>query len=158
MNSEIGKSGFHARLAEVIGAEEPFAWAKRAGIPSATFDRIWNGRTIPKSDHLIRIAEFSGVTLDWLVLGKGEANSPPSTTDHRLLGRLVDGIAKVFKEAGQAAALHQMTERAALYHDRIVAQVADPDDRLVEAGAVLAELRAELKAAAQDPTTNKRSA
>ena len=71
---------FHQRLALLIGTEEPFRWAKRMKIPSATFDRIWNKYDIPKHEHLCRIARCCGVSLDWLLLGDDpESVSNPST-------------------------------------------------------------------------------
>nr|WP_321460445.1 S24 family peptidase [uncultured Cohaesibacter sp.] len=71
MNSEIENS-FKSRLVELVERSnmEPFAWAKAAGIPGATFNRIWNEGTIPKSEHLIRISEFADVSIDWLLKGK----------------------------------------------------------------------------------------
>ncbi len=75
MKSESDKD-FHKRLQVVIleTNKDPFVWAKEAGIPNATFNRIWNDAQIPKYDNLIKIAKFSGVSLDWLLLGK--ANKP----------------------------------------------------------------------------------
>lgn len=75
MNSTTKNEAFHQRLALLIGTEEPFRWAKRMGIPSATFARIWNNYDIPKHDHLCRIAQRCNVSLDWLLLGSGESDS-----------------------------------------------------------------------------------
>ncbi|MCT4654397.1 MAG: hypothetical protein N4A65_01170 [Cohaesibacter sp.] len=71
MNSEI-RNDFHGRLAEMIenSKMEPFAWAKAVGIPGATFNRIWNEGSIPKSEHLIRISEHEEVSIDWMLKGK----------------------------------------------------------------------------------------
>lgn len=85
-----------------------------------------------------------------------EAAAP--STDARLMGRLVEKILSVYKEMGVAIAIHQATERAAREHDRIVAAVADPDDRLTEVGEVTAALRQELRAKAADPASSKRPA
>ena len=68
MNSTTKNEAFHQRLALLIGTEEPFRWAKRMGIPGATFARIWNNYDIPKHDHLCRIAQRCNVSLDWLLL------------------------------------------------------------------------------------------
>lgn len=78
MNVTTKKEAFHQRLALLIGMEEPFRWAKRMGIPSATFARIWNNYDIPKHDHLCRIAQRCKVSLDWLLLGYGEENCSKS--------------------------------------------------------------------------------
>lgn len=71
MNSETGKD-FRERLADLIerSSMEPFAWAKAVGIPGATFNRIWNEGSIPKSEHLIRISDYEKVSIDWLLKGQ----------------------------------------------------------------------------------------
>lgn len=61
---------FHQRLKSLIGDERPFEWAKRVGIPSSTFDRIWNRHAVPKAGILLAISEFCGVSVDWLLRGK----------------------------------------------------------------------------------------
>ncbi|SDR40288.1 S24 family peptidase [Pseudovibrio sp. Tun.PSC04-5.I4] len=70
MKSEI-ENEFQGRLGELIAkaGKDPFVWAKEVGIPGATFNRIWNESKIPKYDHLIRISEYSKVSLDWLLKG-----------------------------------------------------------------------------------------
>jgi len=75
MNSITKNEAFHQRLALLIGTEEPFRWAKRMGIPSATFARIWNNYDIPKHEHLCRIAQRCAVSLDWLLMGKADSSS-----------------------------------------------------------------------------------
>ncbi|MBK9215674.1 MAG: helix-turn-helix domain-containing protein [Chloracidobacterium sp.] len=45
--------------------------ARRLRIPHATVRNYYNGR-LPASDVLIKIARESGVSIDWLLLGKGE--------------------------------------------------------------------------------------
>lgn len=64
----------------------------------------------------------------------------------------------VYKEMGFSIALHQAAERAAAEHDRIVTAIADPDDRLIQIGEVIAELRNELRLKAANPTHSKRQA
>ncbi len=64
-------NSFHSRLALLIGTEEPFRWAKRIGIPAGTFARIWKNGSVPKQEHLCRIAEKTGASLDWLLMGRG---------------------------------------------------------------------------------------
>lgn len=62
---------FKERLAELICEEKPFSWAKRLGISAATFNRMWNEGIPPKASVLILIAQNTGVSLDWLLLGEG---------------------------------------------------------------------------------------
>lgn len=75
--------GFHSRLSEIIDTDEPFAWAARVGIPSASFSRMWKKGVVPKAPHLKTIREATGVSLDWLLTGEGpkwrrEIAEPPS--------------------------------------------------------------------------------
>ena len=86
INSEMSES-FRQRLAQVIGDEKPFVWAKRAGIPSATFTRIWKEGAIPKSEHLLRIADYAGVSVDWL-LGRESAPVASIGDEFALVPRL----------------------------------------------------------------------
>lgn len=72
MSSELIDPGFRSRLERLIGEESPFGWAAKAGIPKATFSRIWNEGAPPKADHLRAIAGYSGVNLNWLLTGEGE--------------------------------------------------------------------------------------
>jgi len=78
MNSENGYGDFRQRLGRMIGSEDPFAWARRKGIPPATFNRMWNDGAIPKTDTLVKVIEGTAVSLDWLVLGRGAETSTPS--------------------------------------------------------------------------------
>lgn len=75
MNNAEKKEVFHQRLKILIGNEEPFRWAKRMGIPSATFSRMWTNHDIPKHEHLCRIAENNKVSLDWLLLGTDDSSA-----------------------------------------------------------------------------------
>ena len=72
MNGTAKNEAFHQRLTLLIGTEEPFRWAKRMGIPGATFARIWNNYDIPKHEHLCRITQHCDVSLDWLLMGNGD--------------------------------------------------------------------------------------
>ncbi len=75
---------FRDRLSLLIGNEDPFGWAKRVGIPSSTFDRIWNSGTTPKAPHLVRISQATGVSIDWLLTGRrgGAQEGVPEGTPH----------------------------------------------------------------------------
>ena len=56
--------------------EHPFAWAKKIGINSATFNRVWNEGGQLKSDHLVLIVKKTGVSLNWLVAEDGPMYVP----------------------------------------------------------------------------------
>lgn len=67
-------AGFAQRMKEAMSPEKPTAFAARIGLPSGTLFKYLgaNGSTAPRLDIVARIAEGLGVTLDWLVLGRGE--------------------------------------------------------------------------------------
>ena len=69
--TEIEENSFHSRLAIIIGKEKPFSWASKVGIPSGTFDRIWNHKAYPKAEYLKLISVKIGVSIDWLLTGEG---------------------------------------------------------------------------------------
>ncbi|MGE4406086.1 S24 family peptidase [Pseudomonas sp.] len=70
-NYEIKNEGFRRRLEELIGEEKPFPWAQRIGITPGVFNRMWNEGVAPKADTLEKIAETTGVSIDWLLMGRG---------------------------------------------------------------------------------------
>jgi transcriptional regulator with XRE-family HTH domain len=173
MNPETSDPAFHERLSILIGNEKPYSWAKRVGIPSGTFARIWNEKTVPAGDHLRRIGDATGVSLDWLLRGYGPMrpvdappllNTPdprpilPPPADARLIGRLTEKILAVYKEMGAAIAVHQAAERAVQEHNRIISTGADPEDRYIQVGEAIAAIRQELQAAAADPASSKHQA
>ena len=79
MNSD---TGLKDRLKILIAHEKPFAWAKRVGIPSPTFSRIWNEGGGLKSSHLNRIAIVTGCSVDWLLTGKGPMLAGDAVAEH----------------------------------------------------------------------------
>lgn len=62
--------GFRSRLALLIGQQKPFEWAKATGIPSSTFDRVWNHEAIPRPEYLVKISRRCDVSVDWLLTGE----------------------------------------------------------------------------------------
>ncbi|PXX25859.1 LexA family transcriptional regulator [Thalassospira sp. 11-3] len=72
MSSKMESSqiiGFRSRLALLIGQQKPFEWAKATGIPSSTFDRVWNHEAIPRPEYLVKISRRCDVSVDWLLTG-----------------------------------------------------------------------------------------
>ena len=66
---------FHERLAWLIGKEKPYAWAKKHGITKGKFQYVWENQhgKMPKAELIKEICQKTGVTIDWLVSGKGDA-------------------------------------------------------------------------------------
>jgi hypothetical protein len=159
MNSESGDDGFRRRLAELVGVEEPYAWAKRVGIPSGTFARVWGEGTVPKLPHLRRIASATGVNLDWLLLGRGlKGGSAPlsSALDPHLYGVISGEVARVYKEIGMAASAHTVGEEAAKIAAEIAASGVAGDEALPAVRVLVAQLRRRLTSELADPASRKR--
>ena len=171
MNTEMSASGFHDRLAQIIGTEEPLAWAKRAGIPSATFSRIWKEGTVPKWEHLCRIAEFSGATLDWLVRGKEavaastrppstaeDHASPPAAIDEQLMARVAEGIAEVYRSENAKISSLPLVKAAARMYAEVVAACDTPEDLGGALKLALAQLRRDLRTVPREGAPRKETA
>ena len=76
-NSKVSKSkvdrhkrGIQRRLAEVRGPRSQRLFARELGVFQQNVNRYENGTT-PHADFLITLALHEGVSLDWLLLGKG---------------------------------------------------------------------------------------
>jgi phage repressor protein C with HTH and peptisase S24 domain len=70
-------NGFVQRAREAMFPEKITAFAARVGLPQATVSKIMAGGSVagPRIDIVAKIAEGLGVTLDWLVFGRGEGPS-----------------------------------------------------------------------------------
>ena len=73
---------FRGRLRQIIGTDQPFAWAKRVGISKGAFTRIWKQGTIPTAQLLFRIKQATGVSLDWLLTGDGRPGGGEAARGH----------------------------------------------------------------------------
>lgn len=63
---------FKDRLQFLIGDTKPYAWCKQVGIEKGLFQYYWQREKIPKYENLIKIKNFTGCSLDWLMTGDGE--------------------------------------------------------------------------------------
>lgn len=138
----------------------------RFGLGESTWAKNERAGRLPKTETLSELADL-GFSLDWLMTGVGDMRravkggpTPVSAPDAHLLGRLTDGIVRLYKEMGQGIALHQAVEKAVELHDEIVSAIG-PDDDGARAGAMalaLSRLRTELRTAAANPAETKRLA
>lgn len=65
--------GFGKRLSEAMFPEKPFTFAERTGVAYATLHKYMKGQgTSPRLDIAAHLARALGVTLEWLVWGKGD--------------------------------------------------------------------------------------
>ncbi|MBI5814448.1 MAG: helix-turn-helix domain-containing protein [Nitrospinae bacterium] len=64
---------FKERLQFLIGQTKPYAWCKLVGIEKGLFQYYWQKGKIPKYENLIKIRDFTGCSLDWLMTGEGDS-------------------------------------------------------------------------------------
>lgn len=87
---------FVLRLERTFDGATMAVVARRLGIPHATVRNYYKEGRLPAPDVLIKIADVTGVSLNWLLLGRGEmfAGDLPSVDLGRLLeariGEIVD--------------------------------------------------------------------
>ncbi|MBK9529236.1 MAG: helix-turn-helix domain-containing protein [Acidobacteria bacterium] len=80
---------FVLRLIRTFDGATMAVVARRLGIPHATVRNYYKEGRLPAPDVLIKIANVTGVSLNWLLLGRGEmfaGELPPLD-----LGRLLEG-------------------------------------------------------------------
>jgi len=79
--------GFEERLKQAFNFETMAAIARRLGIPHATVRNYFRGR-MPAPDVLIKIANETNVSLNWLLIGTGEIFVTDALRPD--LGKLID--------------------------------------------------------------------
>ncbi|MCA1589154.1 MAG: helix-turn-helix domain containing protein [Acidobacteria bacterium] len=78
---------FVERLREAFGFATMAEIARRIGVPHATVRNYFGGR-LPAPDVLIKIANETNISLNWLLTGKGEMFLDPGASLD--LGKLID--------------------------------------------------------------------
>jgi len=68
-------------LIKLISGEKAGAFAAKCGLPSSTISNYRRNKAIPTIDKVARIAQATGVSLDWLILGEG----PPFRGDEEFV-------------------------------------------------------------------------
>ncbi len=86
------------------------AVANATGIPKSTFSDWKSGRSVPKIEKLQRIADFFGVTVDYLMGKENEARSPEPlpalTAEEAELLRIFRGL----NDVGRSRALESLED------------------------------------------------
>lgn len=73
---DLDSKGFPVRFKEAMEGETPFAFSKRTGISDTAIRQYLNGGT-PGIDKAEIIAKATNVSLDWLILGRGDKRPIP---------------------------------------------------------------------------------
>jgi hypothetical protein len=141
--------------------------ASSIGVSEDSLAQWRDGKARPSFFGISKLSQLASVSVDWIATGKDSPStwSPermegttPNEQDKKLIGRLTDKIIRTYKELGMGIAWHEAAEMAVDEHNRIVASVADPVDRLVCVGEFAAELRQRLLANPADTDNDKRQA
>jgi len=162
------------RLRQVRGDLSQVAFAERLGVDKNSVGRYERDERQPDADYLRRIHLEFVVSVDWLLTGEGDMHPTEGTLaqqsqavaapgeiglDEELMGRLVDGILKVYKEEGVRLPPIDLGRLVARFQADLVAAYDDPDERKVGLKLALQQLRRDLRAhPAADQSNSKRLA
>lgn len=94
--------GFRARLNKVFNYASMAEVARKLKIPHATVRNYYQGR-LPATEVLIKIANETGVSLNWLLIGQGDmygGERPPISIGQFLEERIAEIIEKKFAAIG----------------------------------------------------------
>lgn len=61
---------FKDRLKVLMRGEKPYAWTQKVGIEKGLFQYYWQKERIPSCRNLLKIQQYTGCSLDWLITGK----------------------------------------------------------------------------------------
>ena len=67
------KQTFRDRLRLLMKEDKPYTWARKVGIEKGLFQYYWQKGKIPTHENLLKIQNFTGCSLDWLLTGKAVA-------------------------------------------------------------------------------------
>lgn len=75
---------------------------RQTGITKSTFSDWKSGRSKPKNDKLQKIADFFGVTVDYLMTGKEKSKTTPSLTnrDQKEISAILSNTEQLLRQDG----------------------------------------------------------
>jgi transcriptional regulator with XRE-family HTH domain len=145
---------FAERLIEARGEMTREAAAAALGCLKDTLGGYERGRNFPDQATLAKIGEVYGVSLDWLITGRGQKcpaeavqapASAPATVDEELMAHVAEGIAGVYREENARIYPVPLVRAAARMYDDLVAAYDSPEERQVGLKGMLQQLRRELR-------------
>lgn len=152
------------RLGQVVAL---FRYKKDAadvcGVTAEQLKRYLRGKNAAPFEVLAKLAAAKNINLNWLATGQGDMFGPaptrPDAVDEELLGRISDGISKVYKDENARLAPIDQGRLAGQILNKLVAAYDDPAERTVGLKLALEGLRAELRRSpAAGADSDKRSA
>lgn len=163
------EKGFTTRLRMLVSrSASERAFAREVGIPYGTLSGLLDGKS-PRLETLVAIASAKDVEYRWLATGEGEEAAreiaasgvpqrPSLQIDPELLGRVVDRIARVYREEGVRLADVDLGRLSAEKYAEIADLAGDPDEWSGFLEVIASRVRKAIRAAAIDPANVKREA
>lgn len=156
---------FADRFAAAKKGMSNYALAKLTGIGDNLLGKYDNG-SLPNADYAAKIAEALGVSLHWLVTGRQDpaiqhqsaVSTQPAKLDPELLGRIVDRVARVYRDEGVRLSDVDLGRIAAERYAEVADLAGDPDEWPGFLEVVASRVRKAIRAAAADPANVKRGA
>jgi len=133
-------------LVKAVGTQAEAA--RVAEVTPRQLSRFMSGQNAPSALPLARLAAKTGISLDWVMSGDGPMTRPLSgirATDPELLGRVVDGIAKVYEDANVRLPDIDLGRIAATEYDVIVASASDASERRLGVKMSIERIRQRLR-------------
>lgn len=158
----MSTNGFSERLSEVMAGRSKNAFAKLVGVSEGAIRQYLEG-SLPGIDKAAMIALRTGVRLNWLILGEGpkmaKALDQPGpsdpTFDGELLGRVVDRVARVYRELGVSLPDVELGRLSAEKYAEIREIAADPEEWPPALDLMALRLRRAVLQAATEPGSSK---
>lgn len=88
---------FKDRLKILMKGEKPYAWTQKVGIEKGLFQYYWQKERIPSYRNLLKIQQYSGCSLDWLVTGRS-VDMGRVSEEEMMLGKPLKGRSKALWE------------------------------------------------------------
>lgn len=143
-------------LCETIGTQARVH--ELTGVSERQIRQYVSGRSVPPLPIVAKLASLARADAHWVLTGEGTlaGRAPTAVTDHELLGRIVDAIARVYREERAVLPDVDLGRVAAEQYDDIVAAYPEPEARLNAVRLIAEQLRRRLRT--EDPRSRKRGA
>ncbi len=119
-----------------MGRRSAYNVAEAIGVAASTIKNWRAGKSEPSVSNLAALAEFLGVSLEWLATGRGASrgDGPASAAaagavDAVLLAQLIDGIAAIYRRHRVELPPAQQARVAAARYAEVVSVSIDPVER-----------------------------
>ncbi|WP_156922396.1 hypothetical protein [Azorhizobium doebereinerae] len=132
------------------------------GVTAEQVGRWRDGKSKAPFVAVAKLVASAGLTLDWLTTGEEKPDvrqvDDGVHVDDELMGRVTDAIVRLYKDEKVALSPVDLGRLSARKYSEIASATDDALERLAMIKLVVRQLRADLRSAADEPGTGKRSA